>query len=155
MQSTVGPLEVNDLAIVSAGGAGTGSTPSADAPGRFTGSFYNTSSSPVTATLSTQSSNSVDVTVPPNAQVLLGDDRSVSDLTSSGAVPGAMTTVKIQSGSSSQDVLVPVLDGTLAQYRQYVPTPSATASPVKPTGSASPGTATLTPTATPSASATR
>ena len=150
VQATVGPLEANNLAIVSAGNAGTG-TPSPDAPGRLTGGLYNSSSSPVTATLSTQSSNTVDVTVPPNGQVLLGDDRSVSDLSSSGAIPGAMTTVRIQTGSSSQDVLVPVLDGTLAQYRQYIPTPSASTTTAKATGSGSPGTATPTP----SASATR
>lgn len=144
VQASVGPLEANNLAIVSAGDAGAG-TPSPDAPGRVTGSLYNSSSSPVTATLSTQSSNSIDVTVPPNGQVLLGDDRQVADLTSSGAIPGGMTTMKIQTDSSNQEVLVPVLDGTLAQYRQYVPTPSPSASTAKATASASPGPATPTP----------
>ena len=167
VQAAVGPLEANNLAIVSSGNAGTG-TPTPDAPGRLTGGLYNTSSSPVTATLSTQTSNAVDVTVPPNGEVLLGEDRSLSDLTRTGAVPGAMTKVTIQTGSSTQDVLVPVLDGTLAQYRQYLPTPSGTASTPSPTAStprstASPSSGMVAPaptttpslTTTPSASPTR
>jgi hypothetical protein len=37
---------------------------------------------------------------------------------------------------------VPVLDGTLAQYRQFLPTPSPTGSSATPKGSAPSGTGT-------------
>ncbi|MBC3760524.1 hypothetical protein ACUN7V_03950 [Quadrisphaera oryzae] len=65
--------------------------------------------------------------------------------------PGQVVTMKVTAGSDSADLAVPVLDGTLEQYAQYVPTPTPTSSPT-PLVTGSPS-ATGTRTGSPSASA--
>lgn len=168
VQATVGPVQIADLTIVSTGLTGSGS-PGPDAPGRLVGSLFNTSSSSITATVSTQSSNTVDITVPANGQMNLADSPQIVELDHSGAAPGALATLKIEVGGSSETVQVPVLDGTLAQYRQYLPSPTSSggtpsssssggtpsASGTATSGTATSGTATTSPSsaaATPSAS---
>lgn len=66
--------------------------------------------------------------------------------------PGQVVTMRVTAGSDSQELAVPVLDGTLEQYAQYVPTPTPTSSPT-PLVTGSPS-ATGTRTGSPSASGT-
>jgi hypothetical protein len=66
--------------------------------------------------------------------------------------PGQVVTMTVTAGSDSADLAVPVLDGTLEQYAQYVPTPTPTSSPT-PLVTGSPS-ATGTRTGSPSASGT-
>ncbi|PWJ51744.1 hypothetical protein SAMN06264364_12022 [Quadrisphaera granulorum] len=72
-----------------------------------------------------------------------GDD-SVT-VPSLDALPGQVVTMKVTAGSESTELAVPVLDGTLEQYAQYVPTatPTQTVAPSptqEPSASQSPTT---------------
>lgn len=66
--------------------------------------------------------------------------------------PGQVVTMTVSAGGETSDLAVPVLDGTLEQYAQYVPTPTPTSSPT-PLVTGSPS-ATGTRTGSPSASGT-
>ena len=131
IRADVGPVQLRNVLIASSGSAsgqsGSTTTPNADAPGRLIGSLYNTSSQDVTLSLSTPNSTSVTVTVPKNGNVRLEDSAPVT-FSHVGGIPGSMVDVKITAGSTTQTVKIPVLDGTLEEYRQYLPTPSSSAS---------------------------
>ncbi|TNM59299.1 hypothetical protein FHN55_21435 [Streptomyces sp. NP160] len=69
-----------------------------------------------------------------------------------GTPAGQVVTMRVSAGGDTQELAVPVLDGTLEQYAQYVPTPTPTSSPT-PLVTGSPS-ATGTRTGSPSASGT-
>ncbi|MGQ7295174.1 hypothetical protein [Quadrisphaera sp. KR29] len=80
-----------------------------------------------------------------------GGDDSVT-ASSFDQPPGQVITMRVSAGGQDRDLAVPVLDGTLEQFAQYVPTPTPTASPTpRDTGEPS---ATGTRTGSPSASGT-
>ncbi|WP_334170422.1 hypothetical protein [Sinomonas sp.] len=149
IDANVGSLQLRNALIASSGKEGSSPTPSADAPGRMLGSLYNTSSNDLSVTLTTPGQSTVSLTIPSNGTIRLETDPSPVDFTNVGGVPGSLVSVKVSDGTSTQDVQIPVLDGTLSQYRQYLPTPSSSAST-----SASPSSsATASGSATPSATA--
>jgi hypothetical protein len=89
---------------------------------------------------------------------MLGADQALPPIEHTGGIPGGMTTVTISAGGSALQLKVPVVDGTLAQYRPLLPSPSATGSATpgpasgRPTGPASQPSGSATPTSTPTAS---
>lgn len=166
IRADVGPVQLRNVLIASTGNSGSSSsssasatTPSADAPGRLIGSLYNTSSQDVTLSLSTPSSSPVTVTIPKNGTVHLEQSSTPVTFSHVGGIPGSLVDVKVSAGSTNQTVKIPVLDGTLEQYRQYLPTPSSSASATSSASasssasSTSSASASSTTSATPSSSA--
>ncbi|MDQ4492312.1 hypothetical protein RBS60_19110 [Sinomonas sp. ASV486] len=147
IRADVGTLQLRNMLIVSSGTAGSSSSASADAPGRLVGTVFNSSDKDETLTLK-DGSTTTRLNVPKHGEVQLEKSSSPVSLSKTGALPGALATVSFTAGSTSQDVQIPVVDGTLAEYRQYLPTPSAT-----PSGSAS-ASASASSSASASASAT-
>ncbi|MCH6471616.1 hypothetical protein [Sinomonas terrae] len=157
IDANVGSLQLRNALIASAGNAGSSPTPSAGAPGRMLGSLYNTSSNDLSVTMTTPGQSTVSLTVPSNGTVRLEDNPTPADFANVGGVPGSLVSVKVSDGTSTQDVQIPVLDGTLEQYRQFLPSPSAKATSSATAGAtntATSSTATSSAsTATPSATA--
>lgn len=128
IRADIGKLQLRNMLIVSGGNAGSSSSASADAPGRLVGTIFNSDDQDKTVTLKA-GSTTTRLDVPKHGEVQL--DKSGSNpvtLSKVGAIPGALATVSFTAGPDSQDVQIPVVDGTLAEYRQYLPTSSATAS---------------------------
>ena len=159
VRADVGSIQLRNVLIASTGKVGSGSaqTASPDAPGRLIGSIFNTSSNSATVTFSTPSSGTVHLDVAPKATIRLENSPIPVDFTKVGGVPGSLVDVSISVDGTTQTVKIPVLDGTLEQYRQYLPTPSASAtSSASSSASASStasGTASGSASATPSATA--
>lgn len=116
VRTDLGSLELRNVLIVSA---------KADGPGRVLGTFYNTSSSDITLTISGAQGSSTEVTVTPGAPLVLNGDTDKAILSTVSAPAGAMETLSLtESGPSAKSgqLKVPVLDGTLAEYSSMVPT---------------------------------
>jgi hypothetical protein len=77
---------------------------------------------------------------------MLNDTSDAAILNPAGAKPGAIVEVTISENGTNQDAKfkVPVMDGTIVDYKKYLPTSEPTAS----------STATSTETATPTPSST-
>ncbi|NKX52805.1 hypothetical protein HER39_19950, partial [Arthrobacter deserti] len=105
----------------------------------------NTSDSPVQLSITAESA-SASVTIPADGQVRFEDEDNATTLEAAGAEPGALVPVTLRVNSESAKVGVPVLDGSLAEYPQYLETPppagspteGATAEPTAPTTEDSP-----------------
>ncbi|WP_052207361.1 hypothetical protein [Sinomonas humi] len=128
IDANVGSLQLRNALIASSGNEGSSPTPSSDAPGRMLGSLYNTSSNDISITMTSPGQSTVSMTIPKNGTVRLEDSSTPADFSNVGGVPGSLVSVKVSDGTSTQDVQIPVLDGTLVQYRQYLPSPSSKAS---------------------------
>ncbi|UVJ41513.1 hypothetical protein [Arthrobacter sp. CJ23] len=118
----LGPLKLRNVMIVSTG---------TDKPGRVLGAVFNDSSSDATLTISGANGSQTQVPVKAKSETYLTDAADAAVLSTSGANPGAMTSVTIRTGSESRSVKVPVADGTLPEYVKYLPagaTPSSTPS---------------------------
>ena len=98
-------------------------------PGVLVGGLSNHSGDPIKVTLSPQGAKASTVRVPAGATVLLGGDTSPPlALDTVSVAPGAVLPVTISTpDGGSLDVSIPVLDGSLPQYTDLVPTASATA----------------------------
>lgn len=129
-QANVGPLQLRNMLIVSGG---------EDKPGRVIGAVYNSSSEDVTLVIAGAGGSQTQIPVKPNSYTLLNDSADEAILSSTGGIPGSLVEVRISEDSSNQNTTfkVPVVDGTITDYKQYLPAGS------EPTGSA-------TPTSTPS-----
>ena len=142
VREDIGSLQLRNVLIVSSGTDGASKELTADAPGRLLGTVFNTSSKPVSLTFS-DGGSTVRLDVPANGELNLGEESTPVKLSESGAIPGGLSHIKFTADGANKEVGVPVLDGTLPEYREYLPTPTGTA-----TGSASTSTATPSPTAT-------
>jgi len=129
-QANVGPLQLRNMMIISDG---------EDKPGRVVGAVYNSSSEDVTLTIAGTAGSQTRVPVKQNSYTLLNDSTDEAILSTTGGAPGSLVEVSITEDGTNQNAKfkVPVLDGTIADYEQYLPAGS------EPTGSA-------TPTSTPS-----
>ena len=142
----LGPLMLPNILIVSSGTDGASPELTADAPGRLLGTVFNTSDKPVALTFS-DGGSTVRLDVPAKGELRLEEESTPVELSESGAIPGGLAQIKFTADGQSKEVGVPVLDGTLAEYRDYLPTQSATpTSTGTATGSASTSTATPSPT---------
>jgi hypothetical protein len=119
----IGPIDLRNLMIVAA---------DAESPGRVLGTAANTSDSPVQLSLAVAGSNA-SVTVPANGQIRFEQDENETTLSNPGGVPGSIVDVTVQVNSDSEVVGVPVLDGTLPEYAEFVPggTPAETSAPTE------------------------
>jgi hypothetical protein len=131
----IGPLQLRNMMIISQG---------ADKPGRVVGAVYNSSSNDVKLVIKGAEGSQTQVPVKKNSYTLLNDSTDEAILSTTGAKPGSVAEVTITEDGTNQSAQfkVPVLDGTISDYKEYLPTPSPTGS-----GTASPSsTATATPT---------
>lgn len=129
-QANVGPLQLRNMMIISAG---------EDKPGRVIGAVYNSSSEDVKLTILGAGGSQTQVPVKRNSYTLLNESTDEAILSTTGGVPGSLVEVSIREDGTNQSTKfkVPVLDATIPDYKQYLPAGS------EPTGSA-------TPTSTPS-----
>jgi hypothetical protein len=136
--TSVGPVNVRNMLIVAEDANGTG---------RFLGTVVNTSDSPVQLSL-TAASASTSVTIPADGQVKFEDEKYSTTLEPAGGDPGAVVPVTLKVNSASTEAEVPVVDGSLAEYSQYIqtPAPSESASPSAESTATSTEEATTTPT---------
>ena len=126
----LGPLELRNMLII--GGR-------EDKPGRVIGAVYNTSSEDVVLTISGAAGAQARIPVEKNSYILLDNSAPEVVLSTAGGQPGSLAEVTIREDGTNQDAKfkVPVMDGTIPEYKEYLPAGS------EPTGSA-------TPTSTPS-----
>ena len=98
-------------------------------PGVLVGGLSNHSGDPIKVTLTPDGAKASTVRVPAGDTVLLGGDTSPPlALDTVGVAPGAVLPVTISTpDGGSLNVSIPVLDGTLPQYTDLVPTAAATA----------------------------
>ncbi|MEC5193226.1 MULTISPECIES: hypothetical protein [unclassified Arthrobacter] len=134
-QASVGPLQLRNMMIISAG---------EDKPGRVIGAVYNSSSEDVTLTILGAGGSQTRIPVKQNAYTLLNDSTDEAILSTTGGAPGSLVEVSIREDATNQNAKfkVPVLDATISDYKQYLPAGS------EPTDS---GTPTSTPAPTSSA----
>lgn len=139
-----GPFQLRNIIIVSEGEG---------KPGRVIGAIYNTSGSDAALTIKGASGSQTQVPVKANSSTLLNEGTDPVMLADAGGNPGSLAPVTLSApGTADREVKVPVLDGTLAEYKNYVPTPTGGATgTATPTGTA---TGTATPTSTGTAHAT-
>lgn len=136
-RTDLGALQLRNFIIVSDG---------EDKPGRVIGAVYNTSSNDVVLTIKGAEGSQTQVPVKKNSYTMLNDSTDAAILNPAGAKPGAVLDVTISENGTNKEAkfTVPVMDGTIVDYKSYLPTPAPTES----------GTATSTQTATPTETAT-
>lgn len=147
IRTDLGPLQLRNILIVSNG---------EDEPGRLIGAVYNSSSKDVTLTVNGAKGSQTQVPVKANSYTLLNDKSDAAILSTTGGKPGSMVDVKISENGTnvSNTVKVPVLDATLKEYKDYVPTPSASAMATPSSSASASAGATSSASATASATAT-
>ncbi len=88
------------------------------------GSFINTTDSIVSAQLETMDSEGklviTDITIPAEGKFDLGYNGTEGKRLFLTELPGSMHPVYIRAGGDPAEMLVPILDGTLAEYRPFV-----------------------------------
>ncbi|GGH97110.1 hypothetical protein GCM10007170_26550 [Arthrobacter liuii] len=149
IRADLGPLQLRNMLIVSTG---------ENEPGRLIGAVYNSSSKNVKLTVNGAKGSQTEVPVKANSYTLLNEKSDEAILSTTGGKPGSMVDLKISENGTnvSNTVKVPVLDATLKEYKDYVPTPSPSgksSSSANPSSSASAGSS-AGASATPSATAT-
>jgi hypothetical protein len=125
-RTDLGPLQLRNFLVVSEG---------EDKPGRVIGAVYNSSSNDVKLTISGAGGSQTEVSVKKNSYTLLNESADEAILSTTGAAPGTLVEVTIREDGTNQNAKfkVPVMDGTLADYKKYLPasepTDTATATP--------------------------
>ncbi|MCQ9165037.1 MULTISPECIES: hypothetical protein [unclassified Arthrobacter] len=120
VDANVGSLELRNVLVISQG---------SDAPGRVLGTFYNTSDSDATLTISGDQGSQTEVTVKPGVPLVLNGASDKAILSTVTAAPGATEVLQLRGSGATTDstsLTVPVLDGTLAEYKDMLPTAKAT-----------------------------
>jgi hypothetical protein len=138
-RTDLGPLQLRNMMIISDG---------EDKPGRVIGAVYNVSSRDVKLTISGAGSAQTEISVKKNSYALLNDDSTdEAILSTTGVKPGSVAELSIREDGTNQNAKfkVPVLDGTIVDYKQYLPSSA-------PTGGTDTASPTSTPTPTSSAS---
>lgn len=103
----------NNLMVVSEGEG---------AEGTLLGALTNSSSEPVTFQLEVDGADPVTVPVEARETVLLGTEDGVqATLSAVDAIAGANLDATLTAGDSSAQFALPVLDGTLPEYADYLP----------------------------------
>ena len=140
-RTDLGALELRNFIIIADGD---------DTPGRVIGAVYNTSSKDVVLTIKGAAGSQAEVPVKQKSYTMLNDSTAPAILSAAGAKPGSMAEVTISEDGTSQDAKfkVPVLDGTIADYKAYLPTPSSTATDAATSPETEPATETPTPSST-------
>ena len=109
LDAHIGTVEIRSFLIVSTGEG---------EPGRFLGTVFNDSGDPATVTFA---DDDEEVTV----TVSGGESRDFSEdpegLETVGENPGSLVPMTVSVGSETEEILPIILDGSLEQYRQYLP----------------------------------
>jgi hypothetical protein len=116
VDADIGGVEVRSLLLVSE---------DANEPGRFLGTLFNTSTSPVDVVFSDANDS---VTVRVESQGQLGFDTRPLLFSSVSEIPGSRVPVVVTVGSEQKELSTPVFDGTLQAYRPFLPTVSPSTS---------------------------
>jgi hypothetical protein len=145
-RTDLGPLQLRNFIIISDG---------EDKPGRVIGAVYNTSSQDAVLTIKGAQGSQAEVPVKQHSYTMLNDTTEAKILVPAGAKPGGLAEVTISDDASSQDAkfAVPVLDGTIVDYKSYLPTPEPTASSTATSTATATSTESATATPTPSSTA--
>ncbi|MEO5781175.1 hypothetical protein KY499_09080 [Arthrobacter sp. PAMC25284] len=123
----LGPLQLRNMMIIAG---------AEDEPGRIIGAVYNTSASNVTLTIAGADGSQAKVPVSKNSYVLLNDPAEAPVLSSAGGQPGSLVELQISENGTglTAPFKVPILDGTIVDYKDYLPVEQTTSSPsVTPT----------------------
>ena len=107
----VADLEVRNMLLV---------TKSSTDKARLLGSVVNNTATPQTLTV-TLATGSASINVPAKTSVKLEDEANKTILPSAGVIPGKQAKATLSVGGSSDEVNIPVVDGTLESYREFVP----------------------------------
>ncbi|MET3812452.1 hypothetical protein [Arthrobacter sp. UYEF3] len=136
-RTDLGPLQLRNMMVISDG---------KNEAGRVIGAVYNTSSKDVLLTLKGASGSQTQVQVKKNSYVLLNDSTDPALLSTTGAKPGSVLDVTIREDVTNLEAKfkMPVLDGTLTEYKQYLPTAEPTSSGTA-SGAATPSSPSSTP----------
>ena len=116
----MGKLELRNVLIISE---------AAGKPGRVAGSFYNSADAAITLTISGAAGSQTEITVKPGVPLILNGASDQAILSTVEQPPGSVETVELRqsgAGSETASLKVPVLDGTLAEYKNLVPTAAPT-----------------------------
>lgn len=108
----VGPVLLRNILII---------TSDEGEPGNLLGTMFNESDSPVQVTIEGENESS-EITIEGNGKYVFEDE--VDDdgtLQGISEIPGALVDLDFTVNSESATFRVPVLDGTLEEYREYVP----------------------------------
>lgn len=116
VNGNVGPLKLTNMLVV-----GTG----ADEPGRITGAVFNSSDEEVELSIIGADGGEASVMIPANGDYYIDNDAPPMIIEPAGADPGAMTFLTVETSGASEELNVPVLDGTFERYATMVPTPPA------------------------------
>lgn len=113
----VGDLQVRNLMVISEDGE----------LGNLLGAVVNTTGSPINFTVQWDAAGSyheVALTADAYSTSTVGVDEQqlISPL---DAIPGSLLEVVVHTADDQKGILVPVLDGTLAEYSDAIPTPAA------------------------------
>ncbi len=114
----LGPLQLRNIMIIAG---------AENEPGRVIGAVYNTSASSVTLTIAGAGGAQVRVPVKGNSYVLL-NDAEAPVLSTAGGQPGSLVEVQISENGTglTAPFSVPVLDGTIVDYEEFLPVPKST-----------------------------
>jgi len=92
------------------------------APGNLLGALSNNTSEDVVFTLAAEGAGTLSLPVAANDTVYLGTEDGVEALLEAVVVePGADLEASLTAGNVSSDFFLPVLDGTLPEYAEYLP----------------------------------
>lgn len=127
----MGQMELRNVLIISE---------AAGDAGRVVGSFYNNADSDITLTISGAQGSQTEITVKPGVPTILGTASDQAILSTVEQPPGSIEKIELRqsgAGSETASLKVPVLDGTLAEYKNLVPTAAPTPEPtVEPSAEA-------------------
>lgn len=112
----LGNIELRNILIVTSG---------TDKPGRILGAVFNTADKPIQVNFRGSDGAQSQVTVEPGTPYYLNESNDASILSSVSEPAGGLEAVTITQngvkGPGSGEAKVPVLDGTLEEYKAYVP----------------------------------
>ncbi|MFW0155889.1 hypothetical protein ACN08X_07610 [Rothia sp. P6271] len=128
VSANVGDIAVRNIMVIAE---------SADADGRVLGTILNNGKEDATVTINFPA-GAENITVPAGKEIRLEDESHKLIIDPAGANPGLMLLdVKVSSNGHSEPVNIPVLDGTLPEYKPFVPNAamsSASATPAESSG---------------------
>lgn len=90
-----------------------------DEPGRFLGTIFNNSDEPATVVFADENEE-VAITVPDSGVYHFSENQDGFETV--GDIPGARLEMTVSVGSEHEEILPIILDGSLDQYRPFLPT---------------------------------
>ncbi|GAA2558398.1 hypothetical protein HD598_001055 [Neomicrococcus aestuarii] len=107
----VGDLKLRNFLLV---------TNDADSEARFLGSIINDTDQAQTLTVSLDSGNTT-FEVEPKTSLKLEDEENATTVASTGTIPGEQVDATLEAEGESSNVAIPVVNGVLDEYREYIP----------------------------------